>query len=171
MITPLKKTPKQPQINSGQWLNAQTPAPEWVGYPTVLSLPLNLQWTSTRAVPVVGARVHIYFNRFGSATVRAYFHAEGYLGLICEPDELPEWFKEQNPGVTLVHVFGREIDRSRRPRPHAQDTAAAAEAFDVDESFDKAHEANGNDLTINRPDDWIPEYPDQAQVDDDNQDD
>lgn len=41
----------------------------------------------------MGARVHIYLNGFGPAEVKAYFYADGYLGVICQPDEMPSWYQ------------------------------------------------------------------------------
>jgi hypothetical protein len=53
--------------------------------------------------------VFIRMNGFGAAAVNYYCHADGFLGIICTPEVLPEWFKKQSPGVTKVHVFGAEL--------------------------------------------------------------
>lgn len=158
-ITPAS-APKQPEISSSQWLNSVTPCPQWVGYPTRLSLPIGLDWSGDTAVPEIGARVHIYMNGFGPAEVKAYFHADGYLGVICQPDEMPDWYHKQAPGVTLGHFFGRELE------PHTPPPAAVVVSRPQDElcrlsdQLDAAHEANGNDPCVNRADEWIPDYPD-----------
>ncbi len=105
--------PKQPQISSCQWLNSVTPCPQWLGYPTRLSLPINLDWSADSALPEIGSRVHIHMNGFGPAVVRAYFHAKGYLGLVCTPDQPPAWFIKPSSDVSTSHFFGRELDSTR----------------------------------------------------------
>lgn len=163
-ITPAS-TPKQPEVSPCQWLNSVTPCPQWVGYPTRLSLPIDLIWSGDTAVPVIGSRVHIYMNGFGPATVRAYFHADGYLGVICQPDEMPDWYKKQSPGVTLGHFFGRELE-PRKPTPPAAALMVVPvedELGRLSDQLDAAHEANGNNPAINGPDDWVPDYPDENQ--------
>ena len=174
MITPAP-APKQPEICPSQWLNSVTPCPQWIGYPTRLSLPIDLIWSGDTAVPAIGSRVHIYLNSFGPATVRAYFHADGYLGVICQPDEMPDWYKKQAPGVTLGHFFGRELEpRKPTPTPAAAALVVVPEEDELgrlSDQLDAAHEANGNNPAINGPDDWVPEYADQdAEEPDDNQD-
>lgn len=116
MLTPSAPAPKQPEICASQWLNSATPCPQWQGRPTRLSLPLSLAWSADFAVPEIGSRVQVRMNGFGPAVVKAYFHADGYLGLICQPDVLPDWFQKQSPGVTLGHFFGREL----QPEPQAK---------------------------------------------------
>ena len=107
MISP---APRQPRLSPSAWSDLSTACPPWVGYPTRCSLPAVLAWSGTAVPPAIGARVHVYLNGFGPAEVMAYFHAEGYLGVICRPDEMPEWFQKQAPGVTLGHFFGRELE-------------------------------------------------------------
>ncbi|GAA3980036.1 hypothetical protein [Hymenobacter antarcticus] len=164
MITPAP-APKQPEICPSQWLNSVTPCPQWIGYPTRLSLPIDLIWSADFAVPEIGSRVHIYMNGFGPAEVKAYFHADGYLGVICQPDEMPDWYKKQAPGITLGYFFGRELE-PRKPTPAPAAAAAVPEENELgrwSDQLDAAHEANGNNPAINRPDDWIPEYADDNQ--------
>ncbi|WP_345237628.1 hypothetical protein [Hymenobacter saemangeumensis] len=134
-----------------------------------MSLPIDLEWSGTTAVPPIGSRVHIYMNGFGAAEVKAYFHADGYLGVICQPDEMPDWYQKQAPGVTLGHFFGRELEpRQRTPAPAAAAVTAAlavppSELARVSDRPDDAHAACGNDPGLQQADDWIPDYPEDNQ--------
>lgn len=147
--------PKQPQISPCQWLNSVTSCPQWLGYPTRLSLPINLGWSGDSALPEIGSRVHIYMNGFGPAVVRAYFHADGYLGVICQPDEMPDWYQRQAPGITLGHFFGRELE-PRRPQPPQQ-------------VWQCVPTGQTEEAPTGTAQDWIPDYPPQEEPDD-NQD-
>ena len=88
MIT-LPPAPKQPEISPLDWAGNPEQCPKWVGYPTRDCLLAGLQWSGSGEVPAIGARVHIYLNGIGPAEVRAYFHADGYLGVLCQPDTMP----------------------------------------------------------------------------------
>ena len=112
----------QPLISPTQWTTPTADCPAWTGYPTRESLPAGLAWTASFELPAIGSRVHVSMNGFGLATVQAYFHAEGYLGVIVKPDVLPAWFSKQQPGVTLGHFFGREL-RLVEEAPTAKATA------------------------------------------------
>ncbi|MDF7815488.1 MULTISPECIES: hypothetical protein [Hymenobacter] len=166
-------TPKQPEISPLDWVGDPEKCPKYVGFPTRNGLPPVLIWSGEGQVPAIGARVHIYMNSFGPAVVKAYFHADGYLGVLCAPEVLPDWFQRQSPGVTLVHIFGRELEPyGPKPTP----ATAAAPAPDKEHplaewaaAIDQAHEANDNKPAINDPGDWIPDYPETANPDD-NQD-
>lgn len=162
-ITPAS-APQQPQISPLNWAGDSALCPQWVGYPSRAGLPAGLTWSGAGEVPAVGAHVHIYLNGFGPAEVKAYFHADGYLGVICQPNEMPAWYRQQSPGVTLGHFFGRELD-SFRP----QHTPLAAVAVDDQlsqwsDALDQAHEANGNNPAIHDPGDWIPDYPPETEL-------
>jgi hypothetical protein len=167
MITPAP-VPKQPEISSSQWLNSVTPCPQWVGYPTRLSLPIDLDWSGDTAVPEIGSRVHIYMNGFGPAEVKAYFHADGYLGVICQPDQMPDWYQKQAPGVSLAHFFGRELE-PRRPMPAAAPLVMTTAVVPHDafghllNQSSVPHDVNGNSPCLNQADEWIPDYPDDNQ--------
>jgi len=50
-------------------------------------------------------------NQLGPATVKGYFIEHGWLGLLCEFHDPPDWWKRQNakePG-RLGHIFGTEF--------------------------------------------------------------
>ncbi|HEX8328123.1 MAG TPA: hypothetical protein VF629_11325 [Hymenobacter sp.] len=122
MITPAPAA-KQPQISSLDWASDPDQCPQWVGYPTRAGLPAGLQWSGSGEVPAIGARAHIYMNSIGPAEVKAYFHAEGYLGVLCQPDKMPEHLAKH--GVTLGHFFGRELE------PYTPGPAAPAQVPEV----------------------------------------
>ena len=169
MITPIP-TPQQPQISPLNWVGDPGQCPKFVGFPTRAGLPAGLIWSGKGEVPAIGARVYIYLNSFGPAEVRAYFHAEGYLGVLCAPDVLPDWFERQNPGVRLVHVFGRELEPYGPPAAPAASIAPQDEEAQLarfSDAVDQAHEDNGNNPGINRSEDWIPDYPPQQGDEDD----
>lgn len=221
MITPAP-APQQPQISPLDWVGNPEKCPKCVGFPTRTGLPAGLIWSGRGEVPAIGARVYIHMNSFGPAEVKAYFHADGYLGVICQPDQMPARLEAH--GVTQGHFFGIELEprqaeqqplsvceaREKAARQHyrAQQRQArtafpkadqkalresfcapalqmlewaiaatasarqAAELAEAEEALSRAEEANGNNPGINRPDDWIPEYPPQEgdELTDDNQD-
>lgn len=107
MITPAP-APKQPEISPLDWAGDPQQCPQWVGFPTRAGLPAGLNWSGSGEVPVIGARVHVYLNGIGPAEVKAYFHGEGYLGVLCQADTMPEHLRKH--GVTLGHFFGRELE-------------------------------------------------------------
>ena len=130
----------QPAVHPADWAGDPQHCPQWVGFPSRAGFPDGLGWSGAGEVPSIGARVHVHLNDFGPAVVRAYFHAGGYLGVLCAFKQLPDWFHRQSPGVTLGHVFGRELEPPR-PTP-APDT--------------------------NRAEDSIPDYPPQNEEPGDN---
>lgn len=99
-----------PEISALPWGGDREQCPVKIGYPTRDCLPAGLIWSGAAAVPEIGSSVTIYMNSYGAATVKGYFHLDGYLGVICSPEKLPDWFKKQSPGVTMGHFFGVELD-------------------------------------------------------------
>lgn len=116
MIAPAPAA-KQPQISLLDWAGDPEQCPQWVGFPTRAGLPAGLQWSGKGEVPAIGARVHIYMNSIGPAEVKAYFHGEGWLGVLCQPDTMPQHL--QGSGVTQGHFFGRELEPFTPPTPAA----------------------------------------------------
>ncbi|MBF9239637.1 hypothetical protein I2I05_19750 [Hymenobacter sp. BT683] len=98
---------RQPEISSQEWAADPQQCPAWIGFLTRASLPAGLIWSGTGEVPAISTRVHVYLNSFGPAVVKAYFHADGFLGVLGEFERLPDWFRRQSPGVTMGHLFGR----------------------------------------------------------------
>ena len=122
MITPAPAS-QQPQISPLDWAGDPQQCPQWVGFPTRAGLPAGLQWSGSGEVPTIGARVHIYLNSIGAAEVKAYFHGEGWLGVLCQADTMPEHLAKH--GVTLGHFFGRELE------PYSPGPAAPAQVPEV----------------------------------------
>ena len=139
-------------------------APQWTAVQTLAELPANLIWSGTQPVPAIGARVRVYMNGFGPALVEAYFHAEGYLGVVCRPDQLPAWFRQQNPGVQEGHFFGRELEPFRpllaTPAAHAQQAnqEMAEQLARAAHGLSQVEEINARTLG-HFDDDWISDYP------------
>ena len=154
---------KQPEISPLDWAGDPQLCPQWVGFPTRAGLPAGLIWSGTGEVPAIGERVSISMNSFGPAEVKAYFHADGYLGVICSPDELPAWFRQQNSGVLLGHFFGRELEPFRAMSTVTAAPSEAEQLAQWSNAVDHAHEANGNNSAISDPGDWIPDYPPQEE--------
>jgi hypothetical protein len=137
-------------------------APQWTAVQTLAELPANLTWSGTQPVPAIGTRVRVYMNSFGPALVRAYFHAEGYLGVVCRPDQLPAWFQQQNSGVQeprrqlepfqLLPPLATAIDHAQQAgQEMAEQLARAAHGLS------QAEEINAQ--TLGQLNDWIPDYP------------
>ncbi|TVT36799.1 hypothetical protein FNT36_25130 [Hymenobacter setariae] len=162
MITPTP-APQQPEISPLDWAGDPEQCPNWVGFPTRAGLPIGLLWSGSSEAPAIGTRVHIYMNSFGPAEVKAYFHADGYLGVICQPDQMPERLAAH--GVTQGHFFGRELE------PYQPGRAASAMVPEVLE-IAPASAVAGPVPGLNLADDWIPDYPPQEgdELADDNQD-
>lgn len=99
--------------------------PAWQTAATLAQLPAPLIWSGRQPIPAIGAQVHAYMNGFGAGTVRGYFHAGGYLGVVVAVTVLPDWFVRQNPGITEGHFFGRELEPYGPPQP-GTDLALAA---------------------------------------------
>lgn len=78
---------------------------------------IPLKW-SNRRIPDIGERIYVKFNGFGFGTVRGYCHMDGFVGLLVEPDILPDWYVKQSLceqtikelGEKIITVFGIEFD-------------------------------------------------------------
>lgn len=119
--------PQQPQISPLDWAGDPDQCPKFVGFPTRAGLPSDLIWSGRGEVPAIGARVRIHMNSFGPAEVKAYFHADGYLGVICQPDKMPAHLEAHS--VTQGHFFGIELER-RKATPQSLSVCEAREELD-----------------------------------------
>lgn len=136
----------QPQISLSSWTSTTEACPGQVGFPTQANFPAGLIWSGTGEVPAIGARVYIYCCGIGPAEVKAYFHYEGYLGVLVAPDTMPAHLQNQRPAITLCHAYGVDLEPNR-PRPATSlPVVAAPDAPTTPTSTD-----------------WIPDYPEAAE--------
>ncbi|MGI4741288.1 MAG: hypothetical protein ACRYG7_39485 [Janthinobacterium lividum] len=85
------------------------PTPEFAAVPRLTALPGGLHWSGAGQVPAVGATVTV--ARQGQAepaTVAAYCHAAGFLGLIVEPQQ-PAKRRSRPAGPRANCVFGSQV--------------------------------------------------------------
>lgn len=67
-------------------------------------------WSNDKAPPAIGTKVKVAINSIGTSQVIGYFIEDGYLGLLCVPDDPPDWYVKQNGRRSHCHVFGAEVD-------------------------------------------------------------
>ena len=75
----------------------------------------KLQWNGAKAPPRIGDPVKVFLNNLGSGTVTGYCQMDGYLGVIVELWNPPEWFIQQASNPKECWVVGCELD-PQRPR-------------------------------------------------------
>lgn len=63
---------------------------------------------SDNPIPAVGTMLMVKMNGIGKATVLKYFVEHGYIGMIVQPVEPPEWYVKQNGADEPCHVFPAE---------------------------------------------------------------
>lgn len=127
--------PNQPQLSATAWSDTSRPCPVLIGFPSRVNFPQGLIWSGSGEVPEVGQRVHIYLNGVGGAVVEAYFHFDGYLGVLVAPDTIPAHVV----GQRVFHAYGIELE-PRRLRLSTPPTPA--------------------DVST----EWIPDYPETAEA-------
>ncbi|MBG8555104.1 hypothetical protein [Hymenobacter guriensis] len=86
----------------------RAPMPMWAETPRLTALPGGLYWSGQGEVPEVGKALMVSRNGglSGKATVRGYFHAEGFLGLVADFEKIPAKY-QQAPRSQFV--FGRDV--------------------------------------------------------------
>lgn len=67
------------------------------------------KWGGNSPPPPIGSEVTVAVNMIGAGTVLAYFEEEGFLGVLVQPHDPPEWYIKQNGAGTACHVFGAEL--------------------------------------------------------------
>ncbi len=90
-------------------LQLLAPTPEFAAVPRLTALPGGLHWSGPGQVPAVSATVRV--NRHGQpepATVVAYCHAAGFLGLVVEPQP-PVKRRSQPRSPRANCVFGSQV--------------------------------------------------------------
>jgi hypothetical protein len=71
------------------------------------------KWGGDGAPPDVGSRVIVRVNKIGAGKVLGYFLEEGFLGVLVQPDNAPDWYRKQNGGNVPCHVFGAELIKEK----------------------------------------------------------
>ena len=68
----------------------------------------KLQWVSNKPIPAVGSEVNVTINGIGRSKVLKYFVEHGFIGLVVQPINPPDWYLKQN-GDDPCHVFPAEV--------------------------------------------------------------
>lgn len=69
----------------------------------------KLQWVSNKPIPAVGTEINVAINSIGKAKVLKYFVEHGFIGLLVQPLNPPEWYIRQNNEGEPCHVFPAEV--------------------------------------------------------------
>lgn len=71
----------------------------------------KVRWSKDEPPPEIGTRIRVTINNCGPAVVTGYFTQDGWLGIICDLTDPPDWHVKQNKGNPRGHVFGPEFER------------------------------------------------------------
>ncbi len=82
---------------------------EWDGNKLLNKTDGVLLWSGAEPVPAIGAEIIVGMNRIGAARVKGYFSEAGWLGLLCDLHNPPDWHAKQNNGDRTGHIFGIEF--------------------------------------------------------------
>ena len=77
----------------------------------------QLQLVSNKPLPSVGSEVNVAINGIGRSKVLKYFVEHGFIGLVVQPINPPDWYKNQNKSTLdsalydwdACHVFPAEV--------------------------------------------------------------
>lgn len=58
-------------------------------------VPIDMMWSGKMPLPAMGDRVYLKINSIGWAKVEGFCESHGYLGLLCRPENPPEWYVKQ----------------------------------------------------------------------------
>jgi len=70
----------------------------------------ELAWLSSKAIPKVGEKINVRVNSIGESIVQKYFVEYGFIGLLVQPTNPPDWYLKQNDGNPPCHVFPAEVE-------------------------------------------------------------
>jgi len=76
----------------------------------------ELQWVANKPLPPVDSEVTVKINGIGTSKVLKYFVEHGFIGLVVQPINPPDWYKNQNKSTLdsalydwdACHVFPAE---------------------------------------------------------------
>lgn len=71
--------------------------------------PAILRWSADFDPPAIGTKILARINNCGEAVVVGYFQQGGFLGVICDLLDAPEWHRKQNNNDPRGHLFGAEM--------------------------------------------------------------
>lgn len=67
------------------------------------------KWSNRNDPPAIGSLVMVKINGIGAGRVVRYFDECGWLGVMVEIENTPDWYLKQN-GHKPCHCFGAEIE-------------------------------------------------------------
>lgn len=74
----------------------------------------NPQWSGKSEIPPVGSTVQVQHSEWGQVTVKGYVVEDGFLGVVAEPKDPPQWWLDQKKRNRQRHrnvtYFGNEFD-------------------------------------------------------------
>lgn len=81
----------------------------------------KLAWVSTKAIPEIGTKLNVKVNAIGESIVQKYFVEHGFIGMLVQPINPPEWYRKQNESKTdsalydwePCHVYPAEVEELR----------------------------------------------------------
>ena len=93
------------QLRRDKAAQRTAPTPMWAEALRLSALPGGLYWSGEGQVPEVGKALMVSRpgGLSGKATVKGYFHAEGFLGIVADFEKVPAKF-QQSPRAQ--YVFG-----------------------------------------------------------------
>ncbi len=112
-------------LQDQQARNAGNESPEWPSVaaqvevvaprqatvePWRLPAPTEAKWSGKSFVPLLGQNVTIHMNSIGAGKVQGYFHLDGWLGVLVNVPNLPEWYCKGQSPKPHPHVYGRELE-------------------------------------------------------------
>jgi hypothetical protein len=75
------------------------------------ALKSNPKWSSNGPIPAIDSEVDLDVNGLGKGVVKGFFTEAGWLGVLCELLDPPEWWIKQTAKHEdkVCHVFGLEL--------------------------------------------------------------
>lgn len=70
---------------------------------------LEMKWSGKSALPAIGERVYMKINSIGWGVVKGYAESHGYLGLLVNPENPPDWWKKQRRNNAKEHALAVKL--------------------------------------------------------------
>jgi len=68
----------------------------------------ELQWVANKPLPAVGSEVTVKINGIGRSKVLRYYVEHGFIGLLVQPVNPPDWYRMQNESKTDSALYDWE---------------------------------------------------------------